>query len=441
MTEQSDAQHLNKGSFRRLFAPPVFEDADKTLKAELLNILLLAIILISSLLTITWILLGFVEDTPVLDSVITGAATTLLALVFWLVLRTGRVRLSSFLLVFMILINTTVAAYYAGSIRDPIIGVYVLNLIIASLLISARAGYFFTILSLVMIFGLLQAESAGMLHPATERYGTLTNWVVYAFVFVSSSLVMGLTMRSFDNALGLMRTANLELRQAGKLLEKRVAEHTRALEISTEISQRLSTILDPDFLVKEVVEQLRDAIGYYHAQIYLFDDEKKNLVMVGGTGESGAKMLADGHSLPLGKGLVGQAAELNTIVRHVAGTRGTKWLPNPMLPDTQTELAVPIAIGKDVVGVLDIHDDTLDGLGDEDAKLVLSIANQVAVALQNSRAYDRAQKQADKQALIASIGQRIQGAVSIDDALQIAVRELGEATSAKLTQVELNLQE
>lgn len=230
-----------------------------------------------------------------------------------------------------------------------------------------------------------------------------------------------------------------QLRSLIASLERQVADRTRALETSSEVSRRLSTILDQDQLVTEVVEQLQSAFGYYHAQIYLFDESKQNLIMAGGTGEAGARMLADGHSLPVGKGLVGQAAQTNSVVHYSSETRVTGWLPNPLLPETKAELAVPIAIGQEVLGVLDVQQDTPAGFVGQDVELIQAIASQVAIAVQNAQAYTQAQRQADREAALAAIGQRIQGAVSVEDALQIAVSELGQALGAKISQVELSL--
>jgi putative methionine-R-sulfoxide reductase with GAF domain len=232
-----------------------------------------------------------------------------------------------------------------------------------------------------------------------------------------------------------------ELRNLIGGLEQRVAERTRALATSTEVSRRLSTILDREQLIREVVDQMQSAFGYYHTQIYLTEPIGKSLIMAGGTGEAGAVMVARGHSLPKGKGLVGRAAEANTIVLVSDTSANAEWLPNPLLPETKSELAVPIALGDEVIGVLDVQHNVTDGLTQSDADLIQSVANQVAIALQNSRSYAVAQRHAERESLINTIAQQIQSTTTIDGALQIAARELGRATGASHTYVQLNVSE
>lgn len=227
------------------------------------------------------------------------------------------------------------------------------------------------------------------------------------------------------------------LRQTIALQEQRISERTRALELSSEVGRRLSTILDKKELINEVVSQVQNAFNYYHVHIYLFDHKGEYLLMVGGTGKVSQEMLAAGHRIAKGKGLVGRAAETKAAVLVHDVRSNPNWLPNPRLPDTVAEVAVPILAGDDVIGVLDVQHNIRSVLRQEDADLLQSIANQIAVALQNAEAYERSQRQAQREALINEIGQKIQSTATVDMALKTAVRELGQALSANQTIVKL----
>lgn len=221
-------------------------------------------------------------------------------------------------------------------------------------------------------------------------------------------------------------------------LEQRVAARTRALETSAEVSRRLSTLLDLEQLVSEVVNQIQSAFAYYHVHIYLVDEAKRDLVMGGGTGDAGLAMLAAGHRLQFDQGLVGRAATENTAVLIPDVSQDPNWLPHPLLPDTKAEAAVPIALGDIVLGVLDVQHDKINGLDEEDTRLLQSVANQIAIVLRNARLFEQAQRQADQEAVINQIGYQIRRSSDMDSILQIAARELGQALNVKQATIQIS---
>jgi nitrate/nitrite-specific signal transduction histidine kinase len=265
----------------------------------------------------------------------------------------------------------------------------------------------------------------------TETAGVFGAGDLMARAPITSDDEMGVLAGAFNN---MAR----QLRDRVVTLERHAAEQTKALATFREVS-RLSAMLDEKQLVTEVVDRVKDAFHYYHATIYFYDEAKENLVMAGGTGESAQKYLSEGNKIPKGKGPVGRAAETNTPVLVGDISREPGWHPNPMFPKTKSELAVPIAVGDQVLGVLDVQQNILNGMTQVDASLLQSIAHQLALAVRNARAYTPSRQQAEREALIASLCQKILETTSVEEALRVAVRELGLALDSRETRVVLSV--
>ena len=241
-----------------------------------------------------------------------------------------------------------------------------------------------------------------------------------------------------DDELGVLaRAFNTMLKQITGFTTQ-VQRRNQALETSVEVSRHLSTFLDAKELVATVVKQVQNAFNYYHVHIYTLDDTNKKLIVAGGTGEAGAKMLDDGHSVPVGVGLVGRAAATKSVVLVPDVTQEKGWLANPLLPETKTETAVPIMAGDQLLGVLDVQHNVVGGLRQLDADMLQTVAAQVAIALRNATLFEQAQRQATQQTLVNEISQKIQRAVDLDGVLQVTAQELGRSLGVRRATVQLS---
>ncbi len=153
------------------------------------------------------------------------------------------------------------------------------------------------------------------------------------------------------------------------------------------ISRGLATSLDSVQLMEDVVNLLKQEFGYYHAQIYVIDPESGDLLIRTGSGEIGDQLLENGYRLPAGAGIVGHVAETEQpfVTNNVQDV--VFFIRNPLLPETLSELAVPIKIENEVVGVLDIQHVRPGHFTQRDLQLMTTVADQLAVVLQKANFY------------------------------------------------------
>jgi len=229
----------------------------------------------------------------------------------------------------------------------------------------------------------------------------------------------------------LAQTFNLMTAELGRAfadVRRRAAELATVAEVST----ATSTILEVKNLLQEVVDLTKDRFNLYHSHIYLLDEAGENLVLASGAGEPGRQMVAEGRSIPLNReqSLVARAAREQAGVTVNDVTQAPDFLPNLLLPNTRSELAVPMIVGGKVIGVFDVQSDVVGRFTDSDINIQTTLAAQVATSIQNVRSFEQSKTQADFESLVNTIGQKIQRATTVEDTLQVAVRELGGALGA-----------
>lgn len=167
------------------------------------------------------------------------------------------------------------------------------------------------------------------------------------------------------------------------------------LAMVAKVSTAVSTILDPHHMLQAVVDQVKESFNLYHVHVYLLNEAGTLLELVVGAGEVGQLMVQEGRTIPLAaeQSLVARAARSRSgvVVNNVR--RDPHFLPHPLLADTRAEMAVPMIVGDQLLGVLDLQANTTDRFTQRYVNIQTTLASQIAVALQNARLFAQAQQQ------------------------------------------------
>ncbi|GAB4485327.1 MAG: hypothetical protein OHK0010_03950 [Anaerolineales bacterium] len=247
---------------------------------------------------------------------------------------------------------------------------------------------------------------------------------------------------SADEVGTLAQTFNVMTARLGQAFAE---VNRRASELATvaEVGTATATILETDRLLQEVVDLTKERFNLYHSHIYLLDEAGENLVLAMGAGEAGAQMKAKGLSIPLNReqSLVARAARERKGVTVNDVTQAPDFLPNPLLPNTRSELAVPMIVGEKVIGVFDVQSDQVGRFGEADINIQTTLAAQVATSIQNLRSFEESKTRAELEALVNYLGQRIQRAGTVEETLQIALQEVSQVLGAERALVTLSAQD
>jgi len=250
------------------------------------------------------------------------------------------------------------------------------------------------------------------------------------------------------NAVAERLSAHIEsLRQFDETKRGQIELDRRAQQLAAvaEVSSVSSRELDIDKMLQSVVHLTQRQFGLYHAHVFTYNEYTDELQITACGWQEGDEH--DGThetvSIPLSReqSLVARAARTRQAVIVNDVKSEPDWLANPLLPDTASEMAVPLIIGDQVLGVLDVQSDRIDAFSEEDANIQATLASQVATALQNARSFARAQQQAARETTLNVISQKIQSATSVEAVLQIAARELGHALGAPMTVAQLSMKD
>ncbi|GAB1420458.1 hypothetical protein MASR2M15_05560 [Anaerolineales bacterium] len=201
---------------------------------------------------------------------------------------------------------------------------------------------------------------------------------------------------AFNNDPFLVSVSSIahQIEDLNRQLESQVKTNERNMEIAGRIGRETVTLNSLNELMYQTIETVCRELGYYHAQIFLVDDARLNAVLVYSRGETGQQMINAGHKLGVGSATVigrvtdqGKPVIVNNIEIAAEGTHR----PNLYLTETRAEMALPLIIGNEVIGALDIQSTETNAFKQQDIPTFQLIADQLAIAIYNTRLQEQSE--------------------------------------------------
>ena len=242
----------------------------------------------------------------------------------------------------------------------------------------------FLVIGMILLPGVMVLTVRQVLLPVgrlTETAAAIAGGDLLRTAPVESEDEFGVLARAFNRM-------TEELRELIGTLEQRVAERTRSLQAAAEVSRATTSLRDPDELLRQVVDLVQDRFNLYYVGLFLVDEARQWAVLRAGTGEAGQTMIAQGHRLSVaGESMIGRcvAGDQARIALDV-GKEPVRF-DNPLLPDTRSEMALPLHSRGQVVGAMTVQSAVEAAFDETDIAVLQTMADQVAVAIDNARLF------------------------------------------------------
>jgi GAF domain-containing protein len=390
--------------FHKVFASPVFPgDENKTRSAAILNTIgwstLLMLLCILIIRMAQGNDLNFAEVNWILASVSVVTASVLY------MSDRGYVKSASFIFVVTLWSGLSYVAWAADGIRDIAFFAYVIPILIAGLLIGWRGAATVILFSILSGWSLAYAEAAQLFIPTLDEPLNFARDMTGVFVLIG--VLIYLIITSLQNTLAksqsvaeALSASNRELNELQTHLQQQVEERTadlkkRAtqLEAVSTVARTIASVKDVNTLLPAITKLVSQQFGFYHVGIFLLDQQNQNVVLRAANSSGGLRMLSRQHSLPLDSHSIVGYSTLHGEPR-IALDVGTDsvYFDNPDLPDTRSELAIPLRVGGEVIGSMDVQSTEKNAFSQEDIGVLLTLADQVAIAIENARLFEETKK-------------------------------------------------
>ena len=394
---------------KRLTAPPVFpDDEEKTRVARLLNVVIWAeFLVIISINVVIWVQLlvitSSLADIPltgnILGSTLSIVVLELPVVASFFLMRAGRVRLGSGVLITMFWLLSAVLTLFAGGATSSIAMGYLVVIILAGLLLGGPAAAVFAGLSITATVVTLVIQLQGALPPNVLFLSPIATVSPIIANLIMGAALLYLATGNINQALQQARQSNRELQAARASLEERVEERTHELarrsnylEATTQVARQIAATLELQDLLSNIVNLISERFSFYHTGIFLLDTPQEWAELKAASSAGGKRMLERGHRLRVEeRGVVGYAAYRGQARIALDTGADAVFLQNPDLPDTRSEIALPLRARGQTIGVLDVQSTAPQAFGEEDVSVLQTLADQVALAISNARLFQQAQ--------------------------------------------------
>ncbi len=229
------------------------------------------------------------------------------------------------------------------------------------------------------------------------------SWTISLAVFSIATIITSTTITNLvsglENAAKKQAALANELAEEKESLEIRIQERTQNLERRStqlravaDISRNMSSILDQEVMFQQAVNLLKDRLDLYYAGIFIVEETGQFAVLRAGTGEAGRQMVSNGHRLEVGgTSMIGWSVS-NRMPRIAldVGEEAVRF-SNPLLPETRSELALPIISQSNAIGALTIQSTKPNAFDEDDILIFQGIADSFSVALENARLFQQTQ--------------------------------------------------
>ena len=309
--------------------------------------------------------------------------------------------------------------FVGNGLHDNALVGFGLVLMLAGLTLGGRFLIVYGLLSAlaITIIGIL--EMNGFI---ANSYGAgISDIAVISIATLAGAFLLRLLLNQLEQVIRELQQseqeqiqANTELTGLKESLEKRVADRTSDLETRTvdlqvankkvearasqfealaQVTQAITSIRDLGELLPRIASVISEKFGFYHVGVFLLDEVNDYAILSATNSEGGRRMLERSHRLRVGEqGIVGNVA--HTGIPRVAMDVGDDavFFDNPELPETHSEMALPLSINSQIIGALDVQSTERGAFTDEDIQMLGLLANQVSLAIENARLFEETRR-------------------------------------------------